>query len=67
MPERDPSGLSRLDAERAHSMEDEGGASAALVEACDTRSVQWRAAVTAAACVIGIAAGLGLARLLRSR
>jgi hypothetical protein len=67
MPERDPSGLSRLDADRAHSMEDEGGASAALVEACDTPSVQWRAAVTAAACLIGIAAGLGLVRLLRSR
>ena len=68
MPERDPSGLSRLDADRAHSMEDEGGASAALVEACDSRSVQWRAAFTAAACLFGIAAGLGLvARLLRSR
>jgi hypothetical protein len=67
MWEPDPGGLSRLDADRAHSMEDEGGASAAMVEACDTPSYPWRAAGTAAACLIGIAAGLGLARLLRSR
>jgi hypothetical protein len=67
MPERDASGLSRLDADRAHSMEDEGGASAALVEGCDTPSLRWTAASSALLCLVGIAAGLALARLLRSR
>ena len=67
MPERDPGGLSRLDADRAHSMEDEGGSSAAMVEACDAPALRWTAASSAVLCLVGIAVGLGLARLLRSR
>ena len=67
MSEPDAAGLSRLDAERARSMEDEGGASAAMVENADAFFIPWRPVLAAAACLVGIAAGLGLARLLRSR
>ena len=67
MSERDATGLSRLDADRAHSMEDEGGASAAMVETADAFFIPWRPVLTAAACLVGIAAGLGLVRVLRSR
>ena len=67
MPEPDVAGLSRLDADRAHSMADEGGSSAALVENCDEAAVPWKAATTALACVVGLLAGVGLIRLLRSR
>lgn len=64
MPERDAAGLNRLDADRAHSMEDEGGASAALIEGRDSS----RAAIgLGVACLVGLAAGAGLVRLLRSR
>jgi hypothetical protein len=67
MSELDAGGLSRLDADRAHSMEDEGGSSVAMVERCDEASFPWKAAATGAACLVGIVAGVGLARLLRSR
>jgi hypothetical protein len=67
MSEPDAGGLSRLDADRAHSMEHEGGSSAAMVERCDEESFPWKAAATGVACLVGIAAGLGLARLWRSR
>lgn len=67
MLERDAAGLSRLDADRAHSMEDEGGASAALVESADSPCARWSATATAAACLVGLAAGIGLVRLLRAR
>lgn len=67
MPVPDEGGLSRLDADRAHSMEDEGGASAALVERCDDAIDPWRAAGPAVACLVGLVAGLGLVALLRSR
>ena len=66
MSEPDGGGLSRLDADRAHSMEDEGGASAALVEREDAAEVG-RVAGAAMACVVGLVAGVGLVSLLRSR
>jgi hypothetical protein len=67
MPEREEAGLSRLDADRAHSMEDEGGASAALVERCDDGAEAWKIAGPAVACFVGLLAGVGLLSLLRSR
>ena len=67
MPERDPSGLSRLDADRAHSMADEGGASAALVDCPGAALEGWKGATTAVACLIGLAAGVGLVALWRAR
>jgi hypothetical protein len=67
MPERDPAGLSRLDADRAHSMEDEGGASAARVEECGPSATTWKVGSTGVACLVGIAAGVGLVHLWRSR
>lgn len=67
MPERDEAGLSRLDADRAHSMEHEGGASAALVERCEDRADAAMVAGTAVACLVGLLAGVGLVSLVRSR
>lgn len=73
MPVHDaPAGLSRLDLDRAHSMADEGGASGARVE---RRPVErwrapvdaWKVAAACAACVVGLATGLGLVWLWRSR
>ena len=65
MSERDGAGLSRLDADRAHSMEDEGGASAARVE--NDEACQRRSMTTMLVCLAGVAAGAGLIRLWRSR
>jgi len=67
MPERDAGGLSRLDVDRQHSMADEGGASAAKVEKWRAPVEPWSVAATGVACLIGVAAGLALVRLLRSR
>lgn len=67
MPERDAGGLSRLDADRAHSMEHEGGASAALVESGGESADLGKAAGTVVACLVGLLAGMGLVSLLRSR
>jgi hypothetical protein len=66
MPERDAAGLSPLDADRAHSMEHEGGAAAARVE-CAESAVPWGATATGLACLVGLAAGVGLMMLWRSR
>jgi hypothetical protein len=67
MSERDAAGLSRLDADRAHSMADEGGVSAALVDCPDAALGGWSGTATALACVIGLAAGVGLVALWRAR
>lgn len=67
MSERDAAGLSRLDADRAHSMADEGGVSAASVDAAGECCEAWRGVATGIACVVGFAAGAGLIRLWRSR
>ncbi len=67
MSERDGGGLSKLDADRAHSMEDEGGASAALVERQESAEEAGRIAGAAMACLVGLLAGAGLMSLLRSR
>ena len=67
MPERDGGGLSRLDADRAHSMEDEGGASAAMVEREEQLQEAGRVAGAAVACLVGLLAGVGLMSILRSR
>jgi hypothetical protein len=67
MSERDGGGLSRLDADRAHSMEDEGGASAARVERQGPVEEAGRIAGAAMACLVGVLAGVGLVSLMRSR
>ena len=67
MPERDAEGLSRLDTDRARSMEDEGGVSAALVEPRPASAEPWSPAVTAVACLVGLVAGLALVNVLLSR
>lgn len=67
MPERDEEGLSKLDFDRALSMEHEGGASAAMVEASESAEMAGRAAGAAMACLVGVLAGVGLVSLLRSR
>jgi hypothetical protein len=67
MPERERVGWSRLDADRAHSMEDEGGSSAARVESADLACGEWKGLTTTLACLVGLAAGVGLVRLLRAR
>jgi hypothetical protein len=64
MPERDATGLSPLDADRAHSMEHEGGVSAARVESPESDR-PWKAAAAGVACLVGLAAGVGLVKLWR--
>jgi hypothetical protein len=67
MPERDAAGLSRLDVQRAHSMADEGGASAALAERRHAPLDGWGAAAAGLAAFVGLAAGVALVRLWRVR
>jgi hypothetical protein len=75
MPAHNPTGMSRLDVDRAHSMADEGGAAGACVEEPRApRMERWRApvdgwsiAATSAACLVGLATGLGLVWLWRAR
>ncbi len=67
MSERDGGGLSKLDADRAHSMEDEGGASAAMIEREEQLQEAGRVAGAAVACLVGLLAGVGLMSILRSR
>jgi hypothetical protein len=67
MSERDAEGLSRLDTDRARSMEDEGGVSAALVEPPPGSAEPWSPAVTGVACLVGLVAGVALVNLLLPR
>jgi hypothetical protein len=67
MPAPDAPGLSGLDEDRAHSMEHEGGASAALIERAESSVVPWQVPRAVLACAIGLLAGVGLMVLLRSR
>ena len=66
MSEREPSGLNELDEVRAHSMSDEGGASAATVERQEEACAPWRGMTSALVCVAGFALGAAVVRLARA-
>ena len=65
MPEPEDPGLSRLDVDRAHSMEDEGGASAARLRAEPTRGGRRPGFAFGVAFLAATVASLGLVRLVR--
>ena len=68
MSEREAvAGLNRLDETRAHSMSDEGGASAATIDRPhDDACARWTGLATALVCVAGFAIGAAVVRFARA-